>query len=63
MPARKRDVAVDTTLSIVPTEFNDSADPDLDSRAFRDNGDNVTFANGTNIPHCGGHSKYLNFIR
>lgn len=52
MLARIRDVAVETTLSIVQTEFNDSADPDLDSRAFRDNGDNVTFASGTNIPCC-----------
>lgn len=63
MPARIRDVAVETTLSIVPTEFIDSVDPALDNLVFLDDGDNVTFANGTNIPYCGGQSKYLQKIK
>lgn len=52
-------MAVETTLSIVPMEFIDSVDPALDILAFLDDGDNETFANGTNIPYCGGQSKYL----
>lgn len=40
-------------------EFIDSVDPALDILAFLDDGDNETFANGTNIPYCGGQSKYL----
>lgn len=47
---RKRDVAVDAMLPSVPTDVNDSFEPERDKRVLRDDGDNVTFANGTKIP-------------
>ena len=47
---RRRDVAVDAILFIVPTDVSDSLDPARDKRVLRDDGDNVTLANGTNIP-------------
>ena len=56
---RKRDVAVEAILPSVPTEVRDSFDPDRDKRGFRADGDNETLANGTNMPNCGGQSKYL----
>lgn len=56
---RKRDVAVEAMLPSVPTDVRDSFDPDRDRRGFRADGDNETLANGTNMPNCGGQSKYL----
>lgn len=46
----KRDVAVDAILPSVPIDVSDSFEPALDMRDLRDNGDNDTLANGTNIP-------------
>lgn len=46
----KRDVFVDVMLPIVPIELSDSFEPARDNRDLRDNGDNETLANGTNIP-------------
>lgn len=56
---RKREVAVEVILPSVPTEVSDSFDPDRERRGFRADGDSETLANGTNIPYCGGQSKYL----
>lgn len=47
---RRRDVAVDAIVFTVPTDVNDSFDPDRDKRTLRDDGDSVTLANGTKIP-------------
>lgn len=50
---RKRDVFVDVMLPnvpIVPIEVSDSLEPARDIRDLRANGDNDTFAKGTNIP-------------
>lgn len=55
--ARNRDVAVDATLPIVPTDTRDSFEPALDKRFIFDDGDNDTLATGTNIPFLSGHEK------
>lgn len=47
---RNRDVAVVACEMPVPTDVNDSREPDRDIRDFRDDGDNDTLANGTKIP-------------
>lgn len=47
---RKRDVFVDVMLPMVPIELSDSFELARDKRGLRDNGDNDTFARGTNIP-------------
>lgn len=59
---RKREVAVEAILPIVPTDVRDSFDPDRERRGFRADGDSDTLANGTNMPYCAGHSKYLKEI-
>lgn len=59
---RKRDVFVDVMLPIVPIvpiEVSDSLEPARDIRGLRANGDNDTFAKGTNIPWFDGQLKYL----
>lgn len=47
---RNRDVFVDVILPMVPIELSDSFELARDKRGLRDNGDNETFARGTNIP-------------
>lgn len=56
----KRDVVVEAILFKVPTDVKDSLELALDNRdVLRQDGDSVTFANGTKTPYFGGHSKYL----
>lgn len=56
---RSLEVAVVAIELIVPTEVSDSFEPDRDRRAFREEGDSVTLAIGTKMPHLAGQSKYL----
>lgn len=56
---RSLEVAVVAIELIVPTEVRDSLEPDRDRRVFREDGESVTLAIGTNIPYLAGHSKYL----
>lgn len=58
---RSLEVAVVVIELIVPTDVSDSFEPERDSRAFREEGDSVTFAIGTNIPYLSGQSKYLRY--
>jgi len=48
---RKRDVAVDIVLPIVPTDVNDSLELARDKRYRLEAGDIVTFAMGTKMPY------------
>lgn len=54
---RSLEVAVVAIELIVPTDVSDSFEPDRDRRAFREEGDSVTLAIGTNMPYLSGHSK------
>lgn len=56
---RSLDVAVVAIELIVPTEVSDSFEPDRDRRVLREDGDSVTLAIGTKMPHLAGQSKYL----
>lgn len=55
--ARNREVAVDVTLPIVPTDMRDSLEPARDMRLSFDDGESVTLATGTKIPFLSGQEK------